>query len=140
MNKKHLKYIALLPLFLPSLLFAGSIDSNYDAPNYYLSEDSIAYASVFVGNFSILLSIVIGAIATGYVFIAARKMGGGLFGQVLYYIGIGMVFVVLGTVSIVLAPWIPASMLRMIHTISFSLGYIFMVLGANKLLRGIMST
>lgn len=136
--KKYLKGtlgIATIFSILPLVSFAQSY-----AENQYIAEDSIAYASIFVGNFSILLSIVIGCIATAYVFRAAHKMGGGLFGLVLYYIGIGMVLVVLGTISIVLAPWISASMLRMLHTVCFSLGFVFMVLGANKLLRGIMST
>jgi hypothetical protein len=135
--KKYLKRtfaIAGLTSLLPIVAFA---QDSYQSP--YISEDSIAYASIFVGNFSILLSIVIGCIATAYVFRAAQKMGGGLFGQVLYHIGTGMVLVVLGTISIVLAPWISASMLRMLHTICFSLGFVFMVLGANKLLRGIMT-
>ena len=105
-----------------------------------LSNDSVAYASIFAGNFSLLLSIVIGIIATFIVFRAARKLGGGLFGSVLNYIGIGMLFVVLGTISTVIDSWITDSLFNIIGTAFFALGYIFMVIGANKLLKGIMNT
>jgi hypothetical protein len=49
---------------------------------FQITNDAVAYASLFAGNFSLLLSIVIGIIATGIVFRAAKKMGGGLFGVV----------------------------------------------------------
>ena len=105
-----------------------------------LSSNDIAYASVFAGNFSLLLSIVIGIIATSLVFRSAKKLGGGLFGSVLNYIGVGMLFIVLGTIFTVADPWFMDFWINMISTTCFALGYIFMVVGANKLLKGIMNT
>jgi hypothetical protein len=104
------------------------------------SNDSYAYASVFAGNFSLLLSIVIGMIATFLVFRSAKKLGGGLFGSVLNYIGVGMLLIVLGTISTIIDPWFVGFWLNIVSTAFFALGYISMVLGANKLLKGIMST
>lgn len=101
--------------------------------------DSIAYASAFSSNISLLLSVLIGIIASILVLRAAGKMGGGLFGSVLNYIGIGMLIAALGTVSIIVSYWIPGEWTSLSHVVLFSAGYIFMVIGANKLLKGIMS-
>ena len=75
---------------------------NWDIPQ---SNDGIAYASIFAGNFSLLLSILIGIIANVIIFRAAKRLGGGLFGSVLNYIGIGVSFIVLGTIATVVNPW-----------------------------------
>jgi len=127
--------------FLFSTIFLTPILALAQEWDVQISNDDFAYASIFTGNFSLLLSIVIGVIATFLVFRAAGKMGGGLFGTVLNYVGIGMVLIVLGTISIVVEPWILSDIwLRLAHTVFFALGYIFMVIGGNKLLKGIMST
>lgn len=105
-----------------------------------ISNDDFAYASVFAGNFSLLLSIVIGIIAAFLVFRAARKLGGGLFGLILNYIGVGMSFVVLGTLFSVIGPWFQGFWFNVMSTAFFALGYIFMVIGANRLLKGIINT
>lgn len=105
-----------------------------------ISNDGVAYASVFAGNLSLLLSIVIGIIADFLVFRAARKLGGGLFGLVLNYIATGMLLVVFGTVFTVIDPWFSGFWFSIVSTACFATGYIFMVLGGNKLLKGIMNT
>jgi hypothetical protein len=101
--------------------------------------DTIAYASSFVSSLSLGLAIIIGIAASILVFRAAHKMGGGLFGSVLGYMGAGMIIVVVGTLSVVFSAWLPSAWVTLIHTVLFSIGYICMVLGANKLYRGIMS-
>jgi ABC-type spermidine/putrescine transport system permease subunit II len=101
--------------------------------------DPIAYYSSFVGSFSSWLGIAIGIIASILVLRSAHKMGGGLFGTVLNLIGSGMVMVVLGTLSLYVSSWFPAGYATLTQTVLFSLGYILMVLGANKMLKGIMS-
>lgn len=101
--------------------------------------DTITFASNFVSQLSIWLAIIIGLTASILVLRAAHKMGGGLFGSVLNFIGIGMIIVVIGTLSVVLATWLPPAWINLIHTVLFSLGYICMVLGAHKLFKGIMS-
>lgn len=105
-----------------------------------ISNDGFAYASIFAGNFSLLLSIVIGIIATYLVFRVAQKLGGGLFGSVLNYIGVGMLLIVLGTISTLADSWFTGLWFNISSIAFFATGYIFMVVGANKLLRGIMST
>ena len=104
------------------------------------ADDGIVFASMFTGDFSLLLSILIGIIATTLVFRAAKKMGGGLFGLVLKYIGFGMLFIVMGSLTIFLNPWVEELWLRVFNTIFFAFGYIFMVIGANKLLKGLMNS
>lgn len=133
MSKFKLSILGLLGTLLPSIASAEVWGNS-------VSSDSFAYASMFAGNFSLLLSIVIGIIATYLVFRAAKKMGGGLFGSVLNYIGVGMVFMILGTMSFVLDTWTQDLWLSIINTVCFAFGYIFIVVGANKLLKGIINT
>jgi len=111
-----------------------------------LIEDNIVYASLFSGQFAFLLSIIIGLIATQFAFRAAKRMGGGLFGVVLNYMAIGMLLIVIGTITILINPYvatiIPDPLVvelwtSLAHTSFFSLGFIFLVLGAEKLLKGI---
>ncbi len=130
-----MKLLKYFPLVLPAVPVIALAQIREAA----VSSDSVAYASVFAGDFSLLLSIVIGIIATFFVFRAAGKMGGGLFGSVLNYIGTGMVLVVVGTIATIIDTWFTALWYSVINTIFFALGYIFMVVGANKLLKGIMT-
>lgn len=104
------------------------------------TDDGFAYASMFAGDFSLLLSIVIGLIATFLVFRSAKKLRGGLFGIVLNYIGVGMSLVVFGTLSSVVGQWSGEFWLNILSTVLFAVGYIFMVISANKLLKSIMNT
>jgi len=105
-----------------------------------IPDDGFAYASVFAGSFSLLLSIIIGIIAIFIVFRSAKKLGGGLFGSVLNYIGIGITLIVLGTIATVVDPWYTGLGFNIVSTVCFAMGYIFTVIGANKLLKGIMNT
>lgn len=107
--------------------------------NSAIFNDEVAYASVFVSNFSLLLSTLIGAIATYLVLRAAKRLGGGLFGLVLNYMGVGMLLAVIGTISAFSNPWFAGFWQNIVSTTAFALGYIFMVVGANRLFKGIMS-
>jgi ABC-type spermidine/putrescine transport system permease subunit II len=127
------KILIIAPILLaPLTLFAQQWNMQID--------DQFAYASLFAGNFSLLLSIVIGLIATFLVFRSAKKLGGGLFGLVLNYIGIGVLMVVFGTIATVMSLWSGSLWANIISTVCFAIGYIFVVIGANKLLKGIMNT
>lgn len=125
--------ISIVAAFGPTVALAQS----WNAP---VLNDSFAYASIFAGNFSLLLSIVIGIIAIFIIFRAAKRLGGGLFGSVLNYIGIGVSLIVLGTLATVINPWSVGFDFNIVSTVFFALGYIFSVVGANKLLKGIMNT
>lgn len=135
MTKPKIFYLSIATLISPLFAFAQEWDTS-------VSSDVVAYASIFTGNFSLLLSIVIGIIATIFVFRAARKMGGGLFGSVMNYIGIGMALVVLGTIFSIALDILAVTGLwsGVFNTVCFASGYIFMVIGANKLLKGIINT
>lgn len=133
MNKYKVFILGLPILIMPLTLLAQVRDAT-------ISNDSVAYASMFAGDLSLLLSIVIGIFATSFVFRAAKKMGGGLFGSVLNYIAVGMILVVLGTVSMFVENWFTDVWFNVVNTVFFATGYIFMVIGANKLLKGIINT
>lgn len=129
---KKIITISILSLF-PSLASAAPLQIS-------AADDGIVFASMFTGDFSLLLSIVIGIIATVLVFRSAKKMGGGLFGHILNYIGFGMMFIVMGSMTVFLSPWVEELWLRVFNTLFFAFGYIFMVMGANKLLKGLMNS
>lgn len=133
MKKLKFLILGLLGFSLPIFTLAQERD-------LVVPSDGVAYASVFAGDLSLLLSVVIGIFATSYVFRAAAKMGGGLFGSVLNYIAIGMVFTVFGTLSIFVDNWFSGVWFNVINTFCFASGYIFMVIGAGKLLKGIINT
>lgn len=99
--------------------------------------DIIGYASVFTGNLSFLLAIVVGIVATYFVFRSAHKMGGGLFGLVLKYVGFGMTFMVLGAGVVFSRSFFESPWFGLAETTLFVLGFVFLVLGSKKLLKGI---
>jgi hypothetical protein len=101
--------------------------------------DTISYASGFVSQLSTWIGVIIGIIATVLVFRSSGKMGGGLFGSVLNLFGLGMVMMILGTLSVIFSNWIPVAYLEISRMVVFSTGYVLMVLGAQRLLKGIMS-
>jgi len=105
-----------------------------------LTDNGVAYAQFFTSNFSLLLSILIGIIATILVLRAAKKLGGGLFGSVLNYVGIGTALSVVGSLAMEFANLSPSPWLSILNGVCISTGYIFMVLGANKLLKGIINS
>lgn len=124
---------------LSTLAIVGPVTAVAQNNVVQIPEDGFAYASVFASSFSLFLSILIGMIATFIVFRAAKKLGGGLFGSVLNYIGIGMSLIVLGTITAIINPLYTGFGFNIVSTVCFAMGYIFTVIGANKLLKGIMS-
>jgi len=127
------KFILIAPILLvPFVTMAQQWDVRV--------QDQFGYASLFAGNFSLLLSVVIGFIATFLVFRSAKNLGGGLFGLVLNYIGIGVLLIVLGTIATIMALWSGVWWANIASTVCFAIGYIFVVIGANRLLKGIMNT
>lgn len=132
---KKLLLLSIIGILGPIKTLAQSQSWNSQIP-----DDGFAYASVFAGSFSLLLSIIIGIIATFIVFRSAKKLGGGLFGSVLNFIGVALVFIVLGTIATVVNPWYTGFDFNIASTVCFALGYIFTVVGATKLLKGIMNT
>ncbi len=100
-------------------------------------EDGVAYASFFTSNFSFLLSIIIGLFATYFVYRSSRKMGGGLFGDVLKYVSAGMLLISLGAFALAAPILANIQWVSIIYSALLSLGFVFLVLGAEKLLKGI---
>lgn len=127
----------LLRSSLGIIIIAGAILIPQIASANFLDGDAFLLASLFAQDFSLWISIVIGVTASIMVFRSAKRMGGGLFEQVLNYFGLGMLLVVIGFIFTALSAWIPKDMVTWAHTIFFSIGYINMVLGANKLMKGI---
>lgn len=74
------------------------------------------------------------ALATSVmVFISARSMKGGVFGIVLNYFGVGMIFVLAGFIVISLNNSNSEGFSMTANNILFTLGYIIMAFAAHKL-------
>ncbi|MDO8572181.1 MAG: hypothetical protein Q7S11_00225 [bacterium] len=119
--KKILLIITLF--FTPVLLFAmqnGYIDS--------LVNDLAPRLSLWSG-------IIIAITASVMVFVNARSMKGGVFGTVLGYFAVGMIFILGSSVVISLDVFGTGEFVRTANNILFILGYITMALAADKLSR-----
>jgi len=114
---KKILLLNILWMFSPIGVSAKDLDAS-------ITNDGFAYASLFAGNFSLLLSIVIGMIATFIVFRVARKMGGGLFGLILNYIGVGMILIVCGTIATIIDQWFVGFWFSIVSIACFAIGYI----------------
>jgi hypothetical protein len=131
MNKYFI--MSLFAILFPVSVFAQQLEQiNLD--------NNLNYACSFSGSFTFLLSIIIGAIATILVLRSSTKLRGGLFGLVLNYIGIGMFFLVMGSVSFIANNWFYNIWSDLVSMMLFSVGFIFIVLGANKLMKSVMQS
>lgn len=104
--------------------------------NNSIFTDGLVYLNTFINNFSFLLSIVVGLIATYFVFKMALKMRGGLFGEVLKYIGFGMSFIIIGSLVMVFEIMFSLMWRQFIYTLFFALGFVMVAIGSNKLVKG----
>lgn len=108
-------------LFTPTFLFAGSPD----------------YMNTLVDDLAPRLSlwsaIIVAFAASVMVFVNARSMKGGVFGTVLNYFAVGMVFILGSFVVVSLNIFGSEGFAKTANNILFILGYIIMALAANKL-------
>lgn len=119
--KKILLIITLF--FTPVLLFAMQND--------YI--DSLV--NDLAPRLSLWSSIIIAITASVMVFVNARSMKGGVFGTVLGYFAVGMIFILGSSVVISLDVFGTGEFVRTANNILFILGYITMALAADKLSR-----
>lgn len=108
-------------LFTPTLIFAESPD----------------YVNTLVNDLAPRLSlwsaIIVAFAASVMVFVNARSMKGGVFGTVLNYFAVGMVFILGSFVVVSLNIFGSEGFAKTANNILFILGYIIMALAANKL-------
>lgn len=97
------------------------------------AQEAEAGPSTFNGSYTLWTAILIGIIASLLTLVNAQKLGGAI-SQVLWFLGGGMAFVVLGFLSVVLA-WAPEGTQAIVHDILFIIGYIMMTLGGLRLYR-----
>lgn len=124
-----MKYIAVFCVAtLPMLAFAGG-DALVQLAQF---EDN----SKLLESLSLWSTLIIAFVTSGMVWVGGRTMRGGVFGKVLTYFSIGMTLVFFGFLTEV--PWVQGFSplyLKLAHSSLYLLGYIFMGLAANKLLR-----
>lgn len=126
-----MKYIVLCAALLsPFLVFAAG-DTWIKLAQF--EDNSRLFASL-----SLWSTIIIAFVTSAMVWVGGRSMRGGVFGRVLTYFSIGMTLVFFGFVTE--APWasgISPLYLSLVHSSLYILGYIFMGVAANKLLKTI---
>lgn len=116
------KILLVAPLlFTPALLFAES--------EGYLN----TLVSDLAPRLSLWSAIIVAFAASVMVFVNARSMKGGVFGTVLNYFAIGMVFILGSFVVVSLNIFDSPGFAKTANNILFILGYIIMALAANKL-------
>ena len=102
-------------------------------PSMAFAQDAGAGPSTFQGSYSLWGAIAIGIIASAITIFNAMKLGGAI-SKALWFFGIGMLLVVVGFMSVVLA-WAPEFTQKMVHDSLFIIGYILMTLGGTSLYR-----
>lgn len=113
---------------------AATIGAAIFAPFTAFAQEDAMDSYSFVNSLSLWGAVIIGLVASIMVLMNAKKMQGGMFGGVLKYFGIGMFLVVLGFLAVVVPPWADGNVIMRVHDLAFVIGYIFMAMGAKKLL------
>ncbi len=101
-------------------------------PTMTMAQDT-AGPSTFQGSYSLWGAIGIGVIATVITLFNAMKLGGAI-SKALWFFGLGMLLVVVGFLSVVVA-WAPEATQMVVHDSLFIVGYILMTLGGTSLYR-----
>lgn len=92
--------------------------------------------SGLLGSLSVWSTIVIALATTGMVWVGGYKMRGGIFGKVFTHFALGMSLIFLGFVAeIPTLEKMSPTVLQIIHSSLFVMGFVLMGYGANKLLH-----
>lgn len=131
---KHIgKYAAVLALIAtPAVLFAEVSGLSDTWQTLIIVEDS----SKMLEMISLWAKLIIAFATSAMVWNLGRKMHGGVFGSVLAFFSVGMTLVFLG--FIINAPWfqsVDQLYLKVTQDSLSIIGYIFMGVAANKLLK-----
>jgi hypothetical protein len=91
----------------------------------------------FENSGSLWVAVIFGLVASIMVLTYAQKIGGGVLQKVYYSFGVGMLFVVLGLLTILLPSWGLDYVVKGTHDILFVIGMALMAFGAGKLLEAV---
>lgn len=81
------------------------------------------------------IAIVLGVVASVYVFLLSTRMGGGAISTALFLYGLGMLSVVVSLLSVTWLKTVLASYASVAHDSFFIIGFVLMVLGSQKVSR-----
>ena len=98
----------------------------------FAQSNESAGPATFTGSITLWIAIIIGAIASVSVIRYGVVMKGSNVGIILSYVGIGMLLIVLGFLSVVIA-WAPTQTQKITHDLLFITGYVVMLMGALRL-------
>jgi len=88
--------------------------------------------ATFEGSETLWIAIIIGIAASVLTLFNASRLSGTKPSTILWPLGFGMMFVVLGFISVVVA-WVDTPTQKLVHDIFFIIGYLLMGWGAVKL-------
>lgn len=125
-----MKYVAVFGLvLLPVVAFAG-------VENAFVQMAQFEDNSQLLSSLSLWATIIIAFVTSVMVWLGGRKMRGGVFGKVLAYFSIGMMLIFFGFVAQIFSTEdTTAIYFDLLHGALYTLGYIFMGVAGNKLLR-----
>ncbi|HEY4479703.1 MAG TPA: hypothetical protein VI981_05115 [Candidatus Paceibacterota bacterium] len=86
---------------------------------------------VFVDNYTLLIGIFIGLVASILTVVYSLRMGRSMVGDILRPIGVGMFFIVLGFLAVAIA-WAEPPAPEIVHNLLFTSGYIMMLIGVAR--------
>jgi hypothetical protein len=81
------------------------------------------------------IAIVLGIVASGYVFVLSNRMGGGGIATALFLYGLGMLSVVTSLLSVTWLKDTLAVLAGTAHDVFFIIGFVLMVFGSHKVSR-----
>jgi len=112
----------------------------FPIPLFASATEAITETTLFIlSSYSLASALIVGIATSVLVAINARKMKGGIFGQVLEYFSVGMFIVLLGFVAGEFSFGILSNSViaGAIHDVLYIIGYVIMAIAAQKLLTAI---
>ena len=117
---------------MKKIIVGGSFLSLFSVASVFAKEAESAGPATFAGSYTLWIAIIIGFIASILTFYYSSQMSGSTVGGILKLFGFGMLVVVLGFLSVVVA-WAEPSVQKIVHDLLFILGYILMLVGVSRM-------
>lgn len=97
----------------------------------YVPADSF---SLSMNSLALWLAVAVAVIATASVFWDAKRIQGGVLGQVYTYFGVGMLLILAGFIVLIIKPLNINLVFLSLHDIFYIIGYLIVAIGAKKII------
>ncbi len=107
--------------FTKSIMSVGAGVATLALPVVALAADESAGPATFAGSYTLWIAIIIGFVVAILTLLFSVQMSGSAVGSVLRNFGLGILFIVLGFLSVVLA-WTTPDVQKIVHDLLFIVG------------------